>query len=120
MLFKLSNIRLKTDRLFKEVFLKGQALRSELFDIYVLRFSENINEKKIFKFAVIVPKECGKAVERNRVKRLVREFFRLNNHILADSYMIVRFKKKPHFRKYGDAEKIFKEFFAKHNLLKIY
>ncbi len=40
------------------------------------------------RLGITVPKRVGKAVRRNRIKRLVREFFRRNRHTLAESWDI--------------------------------
>jgi len=43
---------------------------------------------------VTVGKKTGKAVKRNRVKRLIREFFRLNKVCFPQGYDIVIIAKK--------------------------
>ncbi len=40
------------------------------------------------RLGVTVTKKVGKAVERNRIKRMVREFFRLNRHRLSGNWDI--------------------------------
>jgi ribonuclease P protein component len=40
------------------------------------------------RLGVTVTKKVGRAVERNRIKRIVREFFRLNRHCLSGSWDI--------------------------------
>ena len=40
------------------------------------------------RLGITVTKKVGKAVERNRIKRLVREFFRLNRHRLSGTWDI--------------------------------
>lgn len=37
------------------------------------------------RIGIITPKKIGKAVERNRVRRIVREFFRTNRCLFSDS-----------------------------------
>ena len=40
------------------------------------------------RLGITVTKKVGQAVERNRIKRLVREFFRLNRHCLSGRWDI--------------------------------
>ncbi|MBC8203958.1 ribonuclease P protein component [bacterium] len=48
------------------------------------------NHKKLGpKFAVLVKKKCGSAVKRNRMKRIVREFFRNNKELFMGEEAVV-------------------------------
>ena len=53
-------------------------------DYFVVLYSRNSLGK--LRLGVTVSKRVGRAVIRNRVKRLVREFFRLNKVLFSDSY----------------------------------
>lgn len=50
-----------------------------------IRFHLFENEANGCKIGFVVPKKLGKATRRNRMKRLLREAYRLNQHILTDS-----------------------------------
>ena len=52
------------------------------------------NELQFSRLGVTVGKKVGKAVKRNRVKRYLREFFRLHKHKLPASYDMVIVAKK--------------------------
>lgn len=89
----------------KECFGKDEKIRkrSEYLTIYeqgVRKYSENFtvillkNQGKTNRLGIAVSKKVGDAVKRNRIKRLVREFFRLNKHRLPSSQDIVIIGKK--------------------------
>ncbi len=51
------------------------------------------SETEITRLGITITKKVGKAVKRNRLKRLIREYFRLNKHIIlykADISIIVK------------------------------
>jgi len=75
------------------------------------RFSRNLllfiqkNDREIHRLGIVVKKEAGTAVFRNRIKRYVREFFRLHKQEIKGSFdMILSVKKGCFIQKYKDAE----------------
>ncbi len=71
------------------VYERGRRRHSANFTVIVL------NEPgRARRLGITVSRRVGNAVERNRIKRLVREFFRLNKHRLVSSQDIVIIGKK--------------------------
>ena len=77
---------LKKNYEFKNVLSKGKFYIGKQISIYILK-----NNKKINVIGVAVSiKQCG-AVKRNRIKRLIRENYRLLKNDLKQGYDIVFF-----------------------------
>jgi ribonuclease P protein component len=75
----------KTDRLLKRseflaVSLKGSKVYNKHF---ILIYLPNANKKS--RLGITVTKRVGKSVQRNRIKRYCREFFRLNRCIAPEN-----------------------------------
>jgi ribonuclease P protein component len=77
-----SSQRLKQERDFKLVFSAGKVFFSGDRKFKAIYFLENDADTPGIKIAVAVSKKAGKAVWRNRVKRLVKETYRLNKEPL--------------------------------------
>ena len=86
----------KTERLQKRDFRtkwtkSGKTLHFLLF--------QRKNENSIKRFGMVVGRKAGGAVRRNRIKRLLREFFRLNKQLFEDSTSYsVRVMRMPEIR----------------------
>jgi len=75
--------KLKSKKLLEELFSSGKKLTE--FPIKLVYKQLNFEDDVLIKAGVSVPKRnFKKAVDRNRIKRLLREGYRLNKHILYD------------------------------------
>ena len=69
---------------FDKVYKEGYKYFDDLFVLYVL--PNNVREVRI---GLTVTKKIGKSVQRNRVKRLIREAIRLSKGILPGNDIVV-------------------------------
>jgi ribonuclease P protein component len=76
--------RLLKRREFSETLLKGRRFRGEM-----LEFTYLPNGGTISRLGLTVTRKTGKAARRNRIKRLLREAFRLNRSHLTESVDLV-------------------------------
>lgn len=85
MRFKLPReVRLSKSKEIIEVIKKGGVIKEEEFNFFYL-----FKGGGRFKFGCIVPKRVGNAPKRNRIKRLVREVFRLNQWRLKEGFWMI-------------------------------
>jgi ribonuclease P protein component len=78
----------KADRLLKrrEFIALNESGRRIQNEHFIVAFFPNQRDRS--RIGVTVTKKVGPAVRRNRIKRLVREYFRLNRHHLAGHWDI--------------------------------
>ena len=70
------------------------------------------NENTIHRLGIVVKKEIGQATFRNRMKRYIREFFRLHKHQIKGSYdIILLIRKGCSFNRYQEAEEELRRLF---------
>jgi ribonuclease P protein component len=92
--------RITSSREFKWVIRNGKRLSTKNYIIFMKK-----NEKGFHRLGIIIKKEVGRAALRNRVKRCLREFFRLNKHRIGGSFDIIILVKKGIFpKKYWEVE----------------
>ena len=74
---------------FKRVMKLGRRISSRNFILFVKK-----NEEPFHRLGIVVKKEMGPATFRNRMKRYIREFFRLHKYQIKGFYNIVLMVKK--------------------------
>lgn len=83
--------RLRNKKEFAELFSKGKKIYSSDGIIQCVYLIKDDGSFPFIKFAIGISKKAGKAVWRNRQKRLIRESYRLNSLALKE---ILKEKKK--------------------------
>ena len=113
------NEKLKQRKLIDKLFTQGKSVAK-----YPLRlvFMEVENSEEPFQLSVSVSKKYFKnAVDRNRFKRLLREAYRLNQHILKEntskSYIFMFFYQTKEILSFEEINKKTVELFEKFNSL---
>ena len=76
--------RLTKKKEFEKVFQEGKVIKDGKVVLYVMP-----NSLGVSRLGLVVSRKVGNAVRRNRVKRLLREVYRLNKHLLNISVDIV-------------------------------
>lgn len=69
--------KLKKNVEFKIVYRRGKSFSNNLLVLYIYKNNKNINISKI---GISVSKKVGNSVIRSRVKRLIKESYRLNSY----------------------------------------
>ncbi|HHT92640.1 MAG TPA: ribonuclease P protein component [Clostridia bacterium] len=77
-------VSLKTNREFSRVFKKGKYKAGKHIVVYALENGFSYN-----RVGISISKKVGIAVQRNRVKRLIRESYRLSEDSILTGYDIV-------------------------------
>ncbi len=97
--------RLKKRKDFDRVFEGRVVFRGKNFNAYVLP-----NALKFSRLGIMLSKKVGGAVARNRIKRLLRECFRLNKALLGPGLDVVLLPRRGFPNTYEAAETEFKRF----------
>jgi ribonuclease P protein component len=80
----LKKYKIRKNSEFRVVYKKGKSIANRLLVLYIFR-----NIKKLNRTGVSVSKKVGKSVIRNKVRRLIKESYRLNNTNLKQGYDLV-------------------------------
>jgi ribonuclease P protein component len=76
--------KLKSKKLIEQLFEKGKSINN--FPLKLIYLKTVFEDNSIIKTGVIAPKKSfRKAVHRNRIKRLMREAYRLNKHLVFNN-----------------------------------
>lgn len=75
---------LKKNYEFKNILTKGKFFKGNFLILYILK-----NNDKENKIGIAVSKKAGNAVKRNRIKRVIRESYRLQKEKLKSNYSLI-------------------------------
>ncbi|KUO66442.1 MAG: ribonuclease P protein component [Lutibacter sp. BRH_c52] len=108
--------KLKSRKLIEHLFAEGKRVKSFPLQLIYLKISHD-SEFPV-KVGFSVPKKVVKlAVDRNRIKRMMREAYRLNKYLISENikepYIFMFIYTAKDELKYTDLEEIFKKVFVK-------
>ncbi|MBD8071236.1 ribonuclease P protein component [Bacillus sp. PS06] len=83
--------RIKKNKEFQDVFQHGKSTANRQFVVYVLE-KQDVNH---FRIGLSVSKKIGNAVVRNRIKRLIRQFFLEHKDVVDQHKDYVIIARKP-------------------------
>jgi ribonuclease P protein component len=93
---------------FRTVMKFGKRVSSRSFILFIRK-----NENAFHRLGIVVKKEIGPATFRNRMKRYVREFFRIHKRRIKGSYdIILMVKKGCSLNGYQEVEEELRKFFV--------
>lgn len=75
---------LKQNKQFKRVYNRGKSIINNTLVLYLIKNSENYN-----RLGIVVNKKVGKAVIRNRVRRLIKENYRQKEATIKTGFDII-------------------------------
>lgn len=76
--------RLKSKKLIERLFVEGTSINA--YPLKLIYLKAPLSEDVFFQVAAVAPKKNFKAaVQRNRIKRLIREAYRLNKHFIFNN-----------------------------------
>ncbi|MHB8171703.1 MAG: ribonuclease P protein component [Thermincolia bacterium] len=78
---------LKKNTEFQKVFGVGKSMANRYLVVYVLARKNDADKKN--RIGIAISKKVGKAVQRNKIKRRLKEIWRLNLHKIKDGQDIV-------------------------------
>ncbi|AKA71251.1 ribonuclease P protein component [Clostridium scatologenes] len=80
----MKNQKVRKNSEFRFIYRRGKSFSNHLLVLYLYKNKKNVN-----RIGISVSKKVGKSVTRNRVKRLIKEGYRLNNSELVIGYDLV-------------------------------
>ena len=83
---------LKENHLFSRAYRKGRCFSGKYVALYVLKNSRDKDQNKL---GITVSKSRGNAVKRNRVKRIIREAYRVFHPFVKEGYIFVIVARQP-------------------------
>lgn len=81
--------KLRKNNEFRTVYRRGKSFSTDILVLYIYKLNIKNKPEKENRVGISVSKKVGKSVIRSRVKRLIRESYRLNGSNLKQGYDLV-------------------------------
>lgn len=106
-------VPLKKNHEFRRLYNKGKCAVSPYFAVYCRK-----NRMELSRLGITTGVKLGNAVKRNRVRRRIRELYRLSEERILPGYdIVVVARTRAVFARYADLERSFRQLFQKLGLL---